>query len=1848
MDGYGGSTGFTSSPSRYVVTLKIRLLSVWLVAETESLRQLNGSAQWFAHSGCCRGYTCMRFRVGLTLVTRWASTPTYFYTGVCSCSFSCLKAVGVFSGFCAMGKQHASRSSRSLVAFQCCLVSLAFRIVDTAIETGHGRFLSDSSFGISGGRSMLCQRDSLDLWWAASSTTLPIADMGVVTIPSQCRFCLTFERNAIEKTSQTCLPFVQRGAKIDNLPTGVYNVHGAFDLSTCLHENMPSNITLKPKSVRFEVSPCALYETQLGITIEGAVDRGNYYPEAVVKVSYHSQFNPRKHDQGMTAVLDGRKLISFAQPIRITTPGLHTLEILSGASSILLTRSFVVLENNSGIGLEEWGLPTSWFSPSPYSMQFRSDDFHEVPILFALAPKVNAHGAPVPIIICLRRGFSHLPVWETLREGSVRVRYRQRGVSAWENRDVSVFRGYGNTILPPGTVDVLVQVIGEVAPRLATRRLHIRHERPIAGETLNCPEKDPHRRLFLISESLTVPSQQAFDCSGLAGATFLFGEAVDITAEPNAQIVFGGGGASEPIVLSSLTNGSFWGGFYLVGSSSTLHASWTVFALSGGMKKGTTFTFGHHNKKPMIMLVDGASASLEHCFLIQGAGPAFGANRGGKLILSVTLVQGFTMGVEAEHSILVVDNSHLGTFGSLSLAYNMTKSPSDGDFDGIYVTGGKTIITRSVVRAAGDDCIDSGSGSGGIVNISNSIIESCRHEGLAWSNDGPDTKTVHVTDTVIRDCQQAVELGCSTLNTNIVLTHSVITDSLVGIRRGDNNAGCSVLGSLQTTRSVIARCEMPTLDLHHSDWGPSAEGSFIVEDSLIHAIQHPTAPGNELLDNLYEKFGKHVTLSKSLRNDILPPNQAPAFDNVWRLLPGEFAGYRYAADSDSRGKRAHLDADMLTSFLSDVGQYALGATAEALKPVRVVVVYPEEGECILTSLQTVTVVVQLESVDHRFTGVLHAMFNGQDEVSVNIGGDNWEPVVNLEINLHLVGEDQLNMLSITVFDAHDGALVASTISTFCMYSAKRSVSQVNLRSRAKAMSKFYDSGLHPTLEQHGTPLLPIVRLKLVEEQLTQNLHTEEKVYDAQFQRVGQGLGRCGQQSFLVNSRSPVEFPGFDRSFATFLLMAICPRQGVAKSDGNSEFPLLAYRSSLKLLSSIQDLFLGIHSFAQVTFESSGKTSVYLMVEGVVSAVSHKFHPSFVIQRTNSGNAQEYLGFPRPNRFHDQRTPSERVVSFEALNAGIEISTTGFAWKKDHPKEPKAETRGPLLDVAEIVRSLRGARMRKQLRSLVNMTQYISLMAFNSLLLNADTVDEVFFYQKTASFPMSVMGWDFDDVLGNRCESMDTAFRDPLLFCSTAALDMAVASDEVFREELRGHLLELMNGVLSNKNVQRVVNSVAQELCKAISDIGSCDRIKAAVNEMIDLIAYRQAFLRVRLDHEEGLRKDGVQRWSDSKPLLNIQWYRQCQASRIVGVQEEGLVDELRRKLKLTPISSVRILDVQTAGVDELHNNLTGRTKGFVTFVDGSHAALKVMTETEAISQLFAIALETYMGTRSLPASVYRRLTAPELDALPSAIKEDLKRIVPGNEPYYPFLTEWRDGVCDSALLCGTRQFHNEFYYRANHLPSFSPDIIRKSFGNACPYPTNLTGTTVERIQWTETGVFDYILGSTDRCKLVHWYKTTRGFHDSDFLGTGISNLRQCQNVHVQMTEDGNTLLNLDHDKSWLTVARTDAGLSKTIHVGHTCTYPAELARKLFATLPPTKVQRLYDRGKGKALFSTAIADIVDHVLDTWVDDDQLKQTVRAFGPRIYKIMDAQVEKLVQHLQTCIKRQGLHKTVCAYN
>ena len=58
----------------------------------------------------------------------------------------------------------------------------------------------------------------------------------------------------------------------------------------------------------------------------------------------------------------------------------------------------------------------------------------------------------------------------------------------------------------------------------------------------------------------------------------------------------------------------------------------------------------------------------------------------------------------------------------------------DNDNDALYVTGGDLQLRSTVVLGAGDDCLDSGTGAGGLVDVTGCWIEACQHEGIALSN----------------------------------------------------------------------------------------------------------------------------------------------------------------------------------------------------------------------------------------------------------------------------------------------------------------------------------------------------------------------------------------------------------------------------------------------------------------------------------------------------------------------------------------------------------------------------------------------------------------------------------------------------------------------------------------------------------------------------------------------------------------------------------------------------------------------------------------------------------------------------------------------------------------------------------------------------------------------------------------------------------------------------------------------------------------------------------------------------------------------------------------------------------
>jgi hypothetical protein len=92
-------------------------------------------------------------------------------------------------------------------------------------------------------------------------------------------------------------------------------------------------------------------------------------------------------------------------------------------------------------------------------------------------------------------------------------------------------------------------------------------------------------------------------------------------------------------------------------------------------------------------------------------------------------VQGFTTGGQFDDANVEILSSHFGQFGEVKDDYDVLKAPVNGDSDGIYIGGSHSTLfmKNSVVRAAGDDCIDAGSSNGGRIELEGCLIESCRY-----------------------------------------------------------------------------------------------------------------------------------------------------------------------------------------------------------------------------------------------------------------------------------------------------------------------------------------------------------------------------------------------------------------------------------------------------------------------------------------------------------------------------------------------------------------------------------------------------------------------------------------------------------------------------------------------------------------------------------------------------------------------------------------------------------------------------------------------------------------------------------------------------------------------------------------------------------------------------------------------------------------------------------------------------------------------------------------------------------------------------------------------------------------
>ena len=123
-----------------------------------------------------------------------------------------------------------------------------------------------------------------------------------------------------------------------------------------------------------------------------------------------------------------------------------------------------------------------------------------------------------------------------------------------------------------------------------------------------------------------------------------------------------------------------------------------------------------------------------------------------------------------------------------------------------------------------------------------------------------------------------------------------------------------------------------------------------------------------------------------------------------------------------------------------------------------------------------------------------------------------------------------------------------------------------------------------------------------------------------------------------------------------------------------------------------------------------------------------------------------------------------------------------------------------------------------LATALDQSSYFRWLGVNALLRNADSLDELFLYERrsagASNAPLQVLGWDYDDIISS--ELKPGALSDPLLYGSLDPLEKSVAADPELYLSYRRFLSQALVGELSLERVEQIVLD-AQSLRDRLDD-----------------------------------------------------------------------------------------------------------------------------------------------------------------------------------------------------------------------------------------------------------------------------------------------------------------------------------------------------------------------------------------------------------------------------------------------
>ncbi len=544
------------------------------------------------------------------------------------------------------------------------------------------------------------------------------------------------------------------------------------------------------------------------ITVEGVADKGVYADHVEFRVLGET-------DADYQAALNGTSVpIDVLQSV--TEPDYYELVVSrqghgQGGLETALIR-FIV--RASARGNSEWGLPP-WTTHPPIPSAAAECAGSSLAII---APAAYVRDFPIPVVALVsdaagrRTGVNGTVTFGRLPGAAVRL-----------------FRGVGSGTLPsasPGRRSYAAK-FRTLGARVETDVEAETVWRTVAGTIAESTDWGANARVY-IEADVTIDAGAVLTIG--AGSVIALGPGVAVTVN-GALIV--NGARETPVVFTAREHGRRWGGLRLETATSRAELQGVIMTESGAdpawFDNHTGYVGVHRKEEALLLLTNGASATLTDCYLFDG-GQA-GHSERAFLTMTRCLVQRFTTAGQYNWGTVSLRDCALVEFPSADASF------VDADNDAIYLTSGPHALTGCLIGWTLDDGLDAGGGSGP-VDISDCWFESCHHEGLALSTLGVRT----VRDTVVLDCGQGLECGFGSLQVEVA--GSFLTANAVGARFGDNysTAEWTYDGFLTVRDSLLLRNGHDVWGMAWDTWEEHVAQMDIADNFLSAA--DPLRPAN--------------------------------------------------------------------------------------------------------------------------------------------------------------------------------------------------------------------------------------------------------------------------------------------------------------------------------------------------------------------------------------------------------------------------------------------------------------------------------------------------------------------------------------------------------------------------------------------------------------------------------------------------------------------------------------------------------------------------------------------------------------------------------------------------------------------------------------------------------------------------------------------------------------------------------------------------------------------------------------------------------------------------------------------